>query len=801
MVDKIRRAAVLGAGTMGCQIAAHLSNVGISVLLLDIVPEELTDEEKRKNLSLDDREVRDRFARLGIKRALEMEPPPFYDKEFVSLIEIGNFEDDLEKIHRADWIIEAVIENFEIKRSLLERVDNLRRKGSIVSTNTSGISINALKEGRSEDFRRNFLGTHFFNPPRYMKLLEIIPSRDTDDEIISFFTRFGEKVLGKGVVLAKDTPNFIANRIGVFGFMHIMKTMLDMGLTVEEVDKITGRAMGRPRTATFRTADLVGIDVLSHVARNVYENVKDDERKEIFKPPEFLEEMIERGWLGDKTGGGFYKKVKTDGESERFALDVHSMEYRPREKVTFPSVERALQEEDVGARIRVLVSGSDRGAEFAWRTLSELLIYSANRVPEISDNILNIDRAMKWGFNWRMGPFEMWDAIGIKEIVNRLEKEGREVPELVENLLKSGKESFYREELGKTFYIDVGKFEYEEIKLPPEFILLSSLKSQGKVVTENTEASLIDLGDGVACLEFHTRANALGPGTFKMMEDSLEIVRRDFIGLVIGNQGRHFCAGANLALLLMSIQEEEWDEVEMMVKRFQEINMKIKYFEKPIVAAPFGRTLGGGCEICLHSSRIQAAAETYMGLVEISVGLLPAGGGTKEMLIRHMERIPQDTDVDVYPLLRRILEIIGMAKYSMSAWEAKKLGFLRDGDGITVNGDFLIYDAKQVVIDMVKEGYRPPIKRKVKVTGENGFAFLKMLIYNLLEGGFITEHESLIATEIAKIITGGNVPSGTLVDEEKLLEMERESFLKLCGTQKTQERIEHMLLKGKPLRN
>ena len=801
MVNKIRSAAILGAGTMGCQIAAHLSNVGISVLLLDIVPNELTEDEKKKNLSLNDKAVRNKFARLGLKRALEMDPPPFYDTDFASLIEIGNFEDDLEKISEADWIIEAVIENLEIKKSLFEKVDNLRRKDSIVSTNTSGISVNALGEGRSDDFRSNFLGTHFFNPPRFMKLLELIPSKDTDTELVFFFTNFAEKILGKGVVLAKDTPNFIANRIGVFGVMQIIKTMIEMDLSVEEVDQITGRAMGRPRTATLRTADFVGIDVLLHVAENVYLNAKDDERRDIFKPPEFLAEMVKRGWLGDKTGGGFYKKIKNDNGTERFTLDIHTMDYRPREKVSFSSVDRALQEEDIGTRIKVLISGNDKGAQFAWRTLSELLIYTAKRIPEISDDILNIDHAMKWGFNWRLGPFETWDAIGIKEIVSRLEKEGREIPELVENVLKSGKESFYREKRGKTFFLDVEKFEYNEVKLPPEFIVLSSLKKENRVIIQNSEASLIDIGDGVVCLEFHTRANALGPGTFQMMYDSIEIVKKDFIGLVIGNQGRHFCAGANLALLLMSIQEEAWDEVEIMVKRFQDVNMTIKYFENPVVAAPFGRTFGGGCEICLHSPRIQASAETYMGLVEISVGLLPAGGGTKEMLIRHMERIPQDTDVDVYPLLRRVLEIIGMAKYSMSAWEAKKLGFLRDRDGITVNNDFLIHDAKQIVIDMAKEGYSPPIKRKIKVTGENGFAFLKMLIYNLLEGGFITEHEAFIATEIAKILTGGNVPSGTLVDEEKFLEMERESFLKLCGTQKTQERIEHMLIKGRPLRN
>lgn len=783
MKGTIRKAAVLGAGTMGSQIAAHLANVGIPTLLLDIVPQGETD--------------RNKLAKLGLKRALEAKFPAFYDKDFAALITVGNFEDDLEKIAEADWIVEAVVERMEIKRSLFEQVDRLRSPGSIVSTNTSGLSVNRLCEGLSPDFRAHFLGTHFFNPPRFMKLLELIPAKDTDPEVLRFMAEFGERRLGKGIVFAKDTPNFIANRLGVFGILHTIHTMVEMDLSVEEVDAITGRPMGRPRSATFRTIDMVGLDVLLHVAENVYENAPHDEMREVFRPPEFLKKMVEKGLLGDKTGGGFYRK---EGD-RRLVLDWKTLEYRERTRPSFPSVERANMEEKPEDRIRALLAGNDKAAAFAWETLSAFLVYAANRIPEIADDVLNVDRAIRWGFNFHLGPFETWDVLGVKETVKRLEAEGRPVPALVGKLLESGADRFYRKEPTRTLYFDFTRSDYVPIVYPPQVIVLDHLKNAGKEVLSNPEASLIDLGDGVALLEFHTKANAIGPGTIQMTFDALEKVRTDFDGLVIGNRGRYFSAGANLALILQAVAEEEWEELDFMVRRFQQANMALKYFEKPVVAAPFNRTLGGGAEICLHAHRVQAAAETYMGLVEVAVGLLPAGGGTKEMLLRYTGDVADIRDVDLQPMLREALTTIGMAKVSSSAYEARKLRYLRPSDGITVNEDYLIHDAKQVVLEMVRTGFRPPVKRKIKVLGESGFAYLRMLIYNLQEGRQITEHDAFIATEIARVLTGGDVPVGTEMTEEEILDLEREAFLRLCGTEKTQARMAHMLEKGKPLRN
>ncbi len=783
---RIRKAAVLGAGTMGSQIAAHLANVGIDVLLMDIVPKDAKTPEERN-----------RLAQQGLDRALKTQPPAFYDPSFARRIEIGNFEDDFGRIQEVDWVVEAVIENLDIKRSLFQRLLEHWRPGIIVSTNTSGLPIRSLVEGLSEEFQQHFLGTHFFNPPRFMKLLELIPSPKTDPELFAFMEDFATRVLGKGVVHAKDTPNFIANRLGVFGILQIIHTMVEMDLTIEEVDAITGRAMGRPRSATFRTIDLVGVDVLLHVARNVYENAPDDEMREVFKPPDFLVQMVEKGLLGDKSGGGFYKKVN----GKRLALDWKTLEYRERQKPKFASVERALIEETPAARIRTLIQGGDRAGEFAWKTASQFLLYAANRIPEISDDIVQVDRAIRWGFNFRLGPFETYDAIGVQEFVTRITQEGHAVPPLVQSLLDAGKSTFYTYPPEGPQYFDLATRDYKPVEFPQGFILLDSLKAQGKEVLSNAEASLVDIGDGVALLEFHSRANVIGPGTIQMVFDALDKVRSDFVGMVIGNRGRHFSAGANLALILQAIAEEEWDELDWMVRRFQEANMAIKYFEKPVVAAPFGRVLGGGTEICLHSHRVQAAAETYMGLVEVAVGLLPAGGGTKEMLLRYTQGVADIQDVDLYPMLREALVTIGMAKVSMSAHEAKKLRYLRSEDGVTLNDDFLITHAKEVVLEMEKTGFSPPLSPEVRVLGASGFAYLQMLIYNLKEGNQITEHDAVIATEIAKILTGGDVPTGTILTEQDLLDLEREGFLRLCGMEKTQQRIIHMLEKGRPLRN
>ncbi len=780
---KINKACVLGSGTMGSQIAALLSSVGIKTYLLDIVPKEGND--------------RNKITKDAINRLKKQFPPPLYLPEFGDDIEIGNFEDDLKVISEVDWVVEAIIENLEIKRNLFKEVEKFYKDGTIITTNTSGLPLKEISAEFPENMKKHFFGTHFFNPPRFMKLLEIIPGPETDSEILEKFKNFAERKLGKGIVLAKDTPNFIANRIGIFGIMYTFKLMKEMELTPEEIDTLTGRAMGRPRTATFRTLDMVGLDILYHVTKNLYERAENDEMREIFKPPEFLEKMVKEGKLGDKSGGGFYKKEKVDGETKRYTFDINKWEYRERVKASFPSVERALQEEDVRDRIKVLINGKDKGAEFAWKSLSALLLYCANRIPEISDDVLNIDNAMKWGFNWRYGPFEIWDYLGVQEIVKRMENEGKKVPDWVKEI-----DSFYKKEGIKRFYFFFPEKNYKEEKRSKYEFYISDLKEEKKIIKENPEATLYDMGDDVLLLEFHTKANAIGPGIVQMVFDSIDYLENsDYIGMVIGNQGRHFSAGANLAMILMSIQEEEWDELELMVKRFQDMNMRIKYADKPIVSAPFGRTLGGGCEIVLHSPYVQANAELYMGLVEIAVGVLPAGGGTKEMLLRHKKMIPDDANVDFFPLLRRILEIIGMAKVSSSAYEAKKFGFLRERDGITINADHLLYDAKRKIIEINELGYVKERKRKIKVDGKDGYAYLDMIIYNLLEGKQITEHEALIARKISEILTGGDVPAGTLVTEERLLELERENFLFLCGTQKTRERIEHMLLKGKPLRN
>ncbi len=792
MSYKVEKAAVLGAGVMGAAIAAHLANVGIPTVLLDIPA-----KEGDKNA----------IARAGLERALKARPAAFYLKEFAELIEIGNFEDDMEKISDCDLIIEAVVERLDIKRSLFEKVDNFRKKGSIVATNTSGISINAIAEGRSEDFRKHFIGMHFFNPPRYMKLLEIIPGKETLPEVVEFVADFGERILGKGIVYAKDTPNFIANRIGVFGMMYTLKLMKEMGLTIEEVDALTGKAMGRPKMATFRLADMVGIDVLYHVALNVYENAPNDEMREIFNPPEWLKKMVENGWLGDKTKQGFYKKVKGEGgKKERLVLDIETLEYRPAKKASFPSLEMAKTEEDVRKRLNIMCYGKDKGAEFAWKSIAALLIYSANRIPEIADDIVQVDNAMKWGFNWELGPFEIWDAIGVRKSVERMEKEGMTVPEKVKKMLEAGGESFYKEEGIKTYYWDFESNSYKELVTKPEIIILSKLKKAGAIIKENADASLIDLGDGVACLEFHTKMNAIGPGILQMVDEALEEVRKNFVGLVLANQGEHFSAGANLALLLMAIQEEEWEEIDYMVRAFQKATMSLKLFEKPVVAAPFNITVGGGCEFSIHCHRIRAHAELYMGLVEVGVGLLPAGGGTKETLIRVVDKyipkgLPRGVVVDPFPHLRRAFENIAMAKVSTSAYEAKEMGYLTDCDSISINRDYLIYEAKQVVLNLVREGFKPPRVKKVKMTGRDGYAYLKMLVDNMKWAGWISEHDTKIALKIAKVLTGGDILPGTVMDEWEILDLEREGFLSLCGEPKTQERIQHMLTTGRPLRN
>jgi 3-hydroxyacyl-CoA dehydrogenase len=801
MKHRIKKAAVLGAGVMGSAIAAHLANVGIPSFLLDIVPPELTEAEKKKGLTFNHPEVRNRFSVSGKKRAQELSPAAFYLKDDAELITIGNFEDHLSWVSEADWIIEVVLEDLNIKRELFKKLIPFVKEGTVVSSNTSGISINKMCEGFSKDFEERFLGTHFFNPPRYMKLLEIIPTKSTPRALVEKMAAVGERILGKGVVFAKDTPNFIGNRIGAFSSAVTIRTMLEDGYRIDEVDQITGPAMGRPKMGTFRLADLVGLDVVALVGKNLIENLPEKER-EYFAPAPFIQQMIKNQWLGQKTKQGFYKKVKSEGKEETLVLDYEKLDYRPQTKTSFPSLEAAKNIEEVRERIKTLVMSPDRGGQFAWKTLKKTLLYSAEKIPEISDDVVNIDRAMRWGYNWELGPFEIWDAIGLKSSIKKMEKEGDPIPPLVEKLLSKGYSSFYEKRDGRSFFFDIGAGQYQGIEEKPEIILLPSLKDRKKEVLSNPGASLIDLGDGVACLEFHSKMNTIGADTIQMIQQSLKEVGEKFEGMVIGNQSENFSAGANLMLILFEIQDENWDDIEMSVKAFQDALMAIKYFEKPVVAAPFGLTLAGGCEVCLASSKMQAAAETYMGLVEVGVGLIPAGGGTKEMLLRSIEAIPPDVDADYFPFVRRAFETVAMAKVATSAKEAQKLGFMRATDRISINRDFLIQDAKRVVLELVSGNYRPPRPRKnIKVVGEKGLALLQMGLFYMREGGYISPYDEHVGKKMAYIFSGGNLPDGTEVSEQYILDLEREAFLSLCGEQKTQERIQHMLKTGRPLRN
>jgi 3-hydroxyacyl-CoA dehydrogenase len=794
MVKRIRRAAVLGSGVMGSGIAAHLANVGIPTLLLDIVPRELTKEEEAKGLTLEHKEVRNRLVHQALQKLLKQKPAPLMSKANLSLIEVGNFEDDFHRLAEADWIIEVVVENLDVKKSVFARVDEVRKPGTIVSSNTSGISIEAMAEGRSEDFKKHFLGTHFFNPPRYLKLLEIIPTKDTDPEVVSYMKTFGEEVLGKGVVMAKDTPNFIANRIGTYGLLVTVREMMKGGYSVGEVDSLTGPLIGRPKSATFRTLDVVGLDTFIHVANNVFEKVEGEE-KEAFRVPDFMKAMLEKGWLGSKSGQGFFVKQG----KEIFELNYETLEYEPRKKLTTPAVEMSKQAKGLANKLKALVYADDRAGTFLWNITAPALLYSAKLLGEIADDIVAIDRAMKWGFGWELGPFEMWDAIGVEPSVRKMQAEGMEIPSWVTDMLANGFTSFYHSEKGQVFYYDRG--EYKPIEENPKAIHIKRIKEQNGVIKKNSGASLIDLGDDVALLEFHSPNNAIGTDIVQMINYALEEVDRNYKGLVIGNQGKNFCVGANLAMMLMEAQDENYFELELAVRQFQQAMMNIKYSPKPVVAAPFAMTLGGGAEVCLATAHIQAAAETYMGLVEVGVGLIPGGGGNKELYIKHLNSLPNGIDFDLQKIANKVFETIAMAKVSGSAAEARELNFLNQQDGITMNSDHLIYEAKQAVISLYDQGYRPPVRKKVPVVGETGYATMLLGAQSMFHSGYISEHDLKIAKKLAYVIAGGKVPYGTEVDEQYLLDLEREAFLSLIGEPKTQARMQHMLVKGKPLRN
>ena len=795
-MGRINKVAVLGAGVMGATIAAHLANAGIQVLLLDMVPREPNDAEKAAGLTLSDPQVRNRIAGAGLEGLKAVKPAPFFLPAYAGNIAVGNFDDDMATLRDCDWVIEAVVENMAIKKQLFtEKVLPNLKGGAILSTNTSGLSVNEMARCLSESVRKNFLVTHFFNPPRYMRLMEIVPCTDTAPSTVSLMEDFIARRLGKGIVIAKDSPNFVANRIGVYALCNCVKTMIDLGMTVEEVDVIAGPATARPKSAAFRTADLVGIDTLLHVADNSFELLVHDEQREIFRVPAFIGEMVARGLLGNKSGQGFFKKVKGENGQEFYYYDYTTGEYVLSRRPKFASIEAARTIEDPARRLQALITAEDEAARFAWVNLRDILIYTFNRIPEIADDIVTLDNAMKWGFNWELGPFEMFDAIGVPYFVKRAEEDGVAVPAGLKAI-----ESFYKFENGANRYYCITAGGYRDVPEKPGQISLQILKRNNRVVEQNSGASVVDLGDGVFCLEFHSKMNTIGGEILSMVHRGIKRAEEEGVGLVIANEGALFSAGANLMLLVTAIAEAAYDEIAMTVRAFQEAMMAIKYSPVPVVAAPHNLAMGGGCEICLHADAMVPHAETYMGLVEIGVGLLPAGGGTKEMALRAI-KLAEEHDIDPTPFIFRNFMTIAMARLSTSAAELAPMGFMRHGDAITMNMDNRIFDAKLRTIALAAN-YRPgQPETALKAPGRSIAASIKSQLWNQQQGGFISEYDRILAGTIADVITGGDVPGGTVITEQYLLDLEREAFVSLCGQKKTLERIQHMLKKGKSLRN
>jgi len=801
MNRKIRSAAVIGSGVMGGGIAALLAGAGVKTLLIDIVPFDLKDDEKN------DPAARNRIAKTGLDTVLMSMPSLLMQKKDVDLISIGNLEDDFDKLADCDWIVEVVVENLKIKKDLFKRIEPVRKKGSIVSSNTSGIPLKAMSEGLSSEFRQHFLGTHFFNPVRYMKLLEIIAGEETLPEIVEFMADYGERILGKGIVWAKDTPNFVGNRIGVQGIVKAMQLMLEDGLTIPEVDALFGPVMGRPKTAMFKTSDLVGLDTLGHVAKNTYDLVEGDEARESFIIPEFVDQMIEKNLLGKKTQSGFYKTDLTpEWKKIRKVINPATLEYAEYAPPDFACLAEAKKAGTLTEKIKAILYGEDKGAKFAWKVVAHNLIYAANRIPEISDTIVDIDNAMKWGFNFEMGPFEAWDAIGVKESVEKMEKEGLKVPQLVIGMLESGCTSFYKSESGKIFFYDFKSNGYKELVVSKNIISLRALRGADKVVKTCASASLIDIGDGVFCCEFHTKMNALNGEIIDFIEDIQDYIDENGTGLVIGNQAGGmpgaFSAGADLAFVRELAEEKKYSEIESYLEKGQSGIQRGRYAPFPVVAAPYGMTLGGGCEVCLGADRIVAHAELYMGQVEIGVGLLPGGGGCLNLWKKFISTLPEAvTDVDLAKFFVPVFMAIAMAKVSMSAAEARANGFLGPQDRIVFNRDYLIGEAKKEVLKMVDEGYAPPVKRKIKVFGESALGMINAEIFNMVSAKFVSEYDAFLAKRIAYVISGGEVRANSEVDEDVILKLEREAFIDFIKEEKTIARIDHILKTGKPLRN
>ena len=804
MPYEIKKAAVLGAGVMGASVAAHLTNAGIDCVLLDILPPELTEDDRQKGWTEATPAWRNKFAANGLAQAVKAKPAVFYTKKNAARIRPGNFADHLDWLKEVDWVIEAVVENLEIKQQLLARIEGHLKPTCIVSTNTSGLPVRDIVSQAEGSLRSRFVCTHFFNPPRYMKLLEIVPGPDTLPEILAFMVKFCEDVLGKGVVVCKDVPNFIGNRIGVFDIANAMHLMVEKDMTVEEVDTIVGKELGRPGTALFGTVDLVGLDTAIHVMTHLYEAVKDDEMRDLFKPAGFLEAMLEKKLLGNKTGRGFYRRGKTEtGEKTKEVLDYKTLSYVPLVKPRFPSLGAAKKADELIDKVRVLFHAEDKAGDFVREYLCNNFIYAANRIPEICDTITGVDCAMKWGYNHQLGPFEMWDAVGLEASLKVMDNLGKVVPEKIREMVQRGCRSFYQKREDGLYFYDFTIGGYVPLEVHPRIIFLPSLKERNRTILHNEAASLVDIGEGVACLEFHTKMNSLDDLVIKMIFESCDRVEKDFIGMVVGNHGTNFSAGANVYKVLMAIQMGNWDVLESLVEAFQQANMRMKYLAKPVVAAPAGLTLGGGCEICLHAAACQPLGETYIGLVEAGIGVIPAGGGTKELMVRIVgDLYPDvvDAGLNMQQFYAKIFETIAMAKVATSAVEGKELAYFRRSDRISMNRDQQLWDAREVVLGLSRF-YRKPEQPLIPVMGENLRGIAMAILYNMRHGNYISDYDVHVSQKLVHVLSGGDCAEGTFVTEQEILDLEREAFMSLCGETKTQDRMMHILNTGKPLRN
>ncbi|RBL92719.1 3-hydroxyacyl-CoA dehydrogenase/enoyl-CoA hydratase family protein [Chitinophaga flava] len=799
MQRHINKVAVLGSGVMGSRIACHFAGIGVQVLLLDIAPKELNDAEKKKNLSLDSTVVKNRIVNDALQAALKSNPSPVYTKDVVKRIKTGNFTDDMKRVAEVDWIIEVVVENLDIKKIVFDQVEQFRKPGTLITSNTSGIPIHLMTEGRSEDFKKHFCGTHFFNPPRYLRLLEIIPTPHTDAAVIDFLMHYGDLFLGKTTVLCKDTPAFIANRVGVYSIMAIFHIMQEMGLGIDEVDALTGPVIGRPKSATFRTADVVGIDTLVKVARGVKDNCPDDEAASIFEIPSFLQKVVENNWLGDKTGQGFYKKTKGEGGKEILTLNLQTMEYGPKQKPKFASIEAAKPIEDLKQRIRALSAATDKAGQFYQQFHARLFAYVSHRIPEIADDIYKVDDAMKAGFGWEIGPFETWDLLGVEASVKIVEEKGLTVAQWVKDMLAKGIKSFYKAENGKKFYYDINSQAYKTVPGEGEFIILENFSNN--IVWKNNACNLVDIGDGVVCFDWKTKMNTIGGEVLEGLNKAVDLAEKGFRGLVVGNEGTNFSAGANVGMIFMLAAEQEYDELDMAVRLFQRTTMRLRYSSIPVVVAPHALTLGGGCEMALHADKVQAAAETYIGLVELGVGLIPGGGGTKEMTLRASLEFKEGR-IEEEPL-KDYFMAVATAKVATSGFEGFDMGVLRKGhDEITMNPGRLIADAKRSVIALADEGYTRPVERTdIKVMGRSALGALLAGVYAMKFGNYISEHDQKVANKLAYVMCGGDLTEPSFVSEQYLLDLEREAFLSLCGERKTLERLQSVIKTGKPVRN